>query len=315
MLLLEKRSWLAYIFILRGTPLLRIRWRLVLVVTVATSVTVAHVNYGHFQVGLTVAPFTLVGLALGIFLGFRNNTSYDRFWEGRKLWGALVNTSRSFARQILTLVGPTEPASTVDAAALLAIHRELVYRVIGFVHSFRHHLRNESQPGDAAPFLDAGETERCVSSTNAPQAVLSSLGDQLRALWLRGLIHPMHLPVLEASLTSLTDIQGACERIRNTPIPASYTVLIHRLVAIYVFALPFGLVATIGFWTPVVAAIVAYAFLGLDAIGDEIEEPFGYETNDLPLSTLSTMIEANLRERLPGEPPVRLLQPREGVLQ
>ena len=124
----------------------------------------------------------------------------------------------------------------------------------------------------------------------------------------------MHLPVLEQSLTDLTDIQGACERIKSTPIPSSYTVLIHRIVALYTFSLPFGIVDAVGIATPVVVAIIAYAFFGLDAVGEEIEEPFGTDINDLPLSTLSRMIEINLRQTL-GEAEVPdVLRPVDGVL-
>jgi ion channel-forming bestrophin family protein len=117
----------------------------------------------------------------------------------------------------------------------------------------------------------------------------------------------MHAPVLEASLTQLTDIQGGCERIKSTPIPFSYTALIHRIVALYCFGLPFGLTDTIKALTPIVVAIISYAFFGLDAVGDELEEPFGTDMNDLPLTALSTAIEINIRRRigdtdLPAQP-------------
>jgi ion channel-forming bestrophin family protein len=113
----------------------------------------------------------------------------------------------------------------------------------------------------------------------------------------------MHLPVLEASLTALTDIQGGCERIKLTPIPFSYTTLIHRITAVYCYALPFGLVDVVGNYTPVVCGIVAYAFFGLDVVGDEIEMPFGDDPNDLPLRAITRTIEINLRQRL-GEDPL-----------
>jgi len=293
-IVLGKRSWLALIFVLRGTPLARIWLRLLIVISVAIAVTLVHERYGTFAAGLTTVPFSLVGLALGIFLGFRNNTSYDRFWEGRKLWGGLVNTTRTTARQIQTLIG--QPDS--DARVVTDTHRELTHRVIAYVHCFRHHLRDEAHPGEAAAFLPPDEADALATESNPPQAILHRLGQRYRQLWSQGEIHAYHLVQLDQSLSDLTNLQGACERIKSTPIPASYTVLIHRLVAFYVFALPFGLVSTIGAWTPAVVVLVAYAFLGLDAIGDEIEEPFGTDVNDLPLATISRMIEINLRERL-----------------
>ncbi len=116
-------------------------------------------------------------------------------------------------------------------------------------------------------------------------------------------------------MTEITGIQGACERIKSTPIPASYTVLIHRIVALYCLGLPFGIVTSVGALTPVVVAIVAYAFYGLDAVGSEIENPFGHDPNDLPLTALSRMIEVNLRQGLGEDELPPLLEPVDGILQ
>jgi len=308
LLVLEKKRWLGLLFVLRGSTLPKIWMRLCAVTIVAVAVTVLHEQHGYFVVGLTTTPFSLIALALGIFLGFRNNTSYDRFWEGRKLWGRLVNTSRSLARQITTLIGADSGAGSGEVRQT---HRELVYRLVAYVHAFRHHLRGEEAFEDAKPFLPADEAAALPGESNVPIAILHRMAQRFRELYDEGRIHAMHLPVLEDSLTQLTDIQGGCERIRSTPIPSSYTVLIHRLVATYVFALPFGLVNTVGVFTPEVTFLVAYAFLGLDAIGDEIEEPFGHQDNDLPLTALSRMIEINVRQRVGDTDLPPLLRPDE----
>lgn len=318
MLLLERGNWWRQMATFRGTALMRIWPRLLVVTGIAAVETTLHLNGLWSATGLTVVPFSLVAVALGIFLGFRNNTSYDRFWEGRKLWGQLVNTTRSFARQVQVYVGPHAEGAAVapsDPEALASIHRELVYRIIAYTHAFRQHLRDEDDVAALAGLLSQEEREALSGQLNRPVAILRELGGRLRALWGQGLVHPLHLPALEASLTALTDIQGGCERIKSTPIPSSYTVLIHRIVATYMFALPFGLVDTIGAFTPVVVLIIGYAFFGLDAVGDEIEDPFGTDINDLPLAALSRMIEINLRQTL-GEtevPPV--LTPVDGVLR
>lgn len=303
---------------LQGTALERIWLRLLLTVGCAVVVTILY-ETGRIGATLSTLPFSLIGLALGIFLGFRNNTSYDRFWEGRKLWGRMVNVSRSFTRQIQMMVGPQpgehQSGDPAEEARRTHVHQELVRRVAGYVHVFRHHLRDETDLSDVEGFLPAEEIKRLPDESNRPAAVSARTGERLRELWHEGWIHPMHLPVLEASLTEMTGIQGGCERIKATPIPTSYTILIHRIVASYAFALPFGIVDTVHGWTPVVVLLIAYAFYGLDAIGDEIENPFGHDDNDLPLSTLSRMIEVNLRQRL-GEtdlPP--LLEPKDGLLQ
>lgn len=299
MIVENKPTWLHLVFSYRGSVIPKIWKRVVTNTLVAVVVTLL---YEHFEPEhpplLTLAPFSLIGLALGIFLGFRNNTSYDRFWEGRKLWGRFVNTSRSLSRQIITLIHSADPAEQEELAQL---HRELVYVLIAYIHSARLHLRDqlpERTTQDLAPFLPAAQLEALRSSSNAPIALLMSLGRSFQQAWLRGWVHAMHAPVLEGSLTALTDIQGGCERIKKTPIPFSYTVLIHRIVGVYCLTLPFGIVDQVGYMTPLVVLMISYTFLGLDSIGDEIEDPFGEDVNDLPLSALSRMIEVNLRETL-----------------
>lgn len=321
MLVPEKRySWLRLLIRYRGTALERVRFRVGITTLAAAVITVIDLKVGFFHPDFTVVPFTLIGLALGIFLGFRNNTSYDRFWEGRRLWGQLINTSRTFTRQILTLIGPrafadSETVTEADPHEIKAFRRELVYRVIGFVHAFRYHLRDQDRVDDLHPFFPPEEIEALRAEVNRPTAILQQIGERVRDAWDKGWIHSVHVPLLEQSLTSFTDIQGGCERIKNTPIPLSYTTLIHQIVAIYCFTLPFGIVKTVGQLTPFVVAFVSYSFFGLDAVGDEIENPFGLDPNDLPLSTLSRSIEINLRQRL-GEadlPPMP--KPRRGVLK
>ncbi|MBX7083519.1 MAG: bestrophin [Nannocystaceae bacterium] len=301
----ERRTWWQQLSAWRGTALQRIWPRLALVMAASAVLTWLHVVVDRRFDVLTPLPFSLVGVALGIFLGFRNNASYDRFWEGRRLWGELVNTSRSFARQVLTLVEP-EPAAPQRRQAL-------IHATAGFAHALRGHLRGEPVGAELDALLDDGDREAVRTARHAPLAILSRLGESLAQARRAGAVDPLHVPVLEASLTALTGILGACERIRNTPLPASYTVLIHRIVAVYVFTLPFGILDGIGPFTPIVVGFIAYALLGLDAIGDELENPFGTDANDLPLATLCRGIEINLREAL-GErelPPP--LPPRDGV--
>jgi putative membrane protein len=315
MMVQEKRySWLRLLFRYRGTALARMRGRFVITTLLAIVVTVIDLHIGYFHADLTTVPLTLMGLALSIFLGFRNNTSYDRFWEARKLWGSLVNTSRTMTRQILTLVMEPKEASSTEKDEIAAFQREMVHRLVAYVHALKHHLRDQDRVDDLAPMIVNEEIEGLRKESNRPIAILQRQGDRFCEAYRKNWIHPQHLPVLEQSLISLTDIQGGCERIKNTPIPLSYTSLIHQIVAIYCIALPFGLVKTVGAFTPIVVTIVAYAFYGLDAIGDEIENPFGLDANDLPLSSLSTMIEVNVRQRL-GEtdlPPLR--KPKGGLL-
>jgi putative membrane protein len=308
----EKRPpWLALVLTYRGAALERIRARLLAVFLVALGATLAADHFHVLRTTISLVPFTLIGLALSIFLGFRNNTSYDRFWEGRRLWGALVNVTRSFARKTSVYLAP---ASLEDAPAVDELRRELVHRTIGYAHALRMQLRASFDWGELAEHLPLSEIATLREQRNVPIAILQGTANRLRDAHASGRIHSFHLPALEQSLSELTDIQGGCERIKNTPIPFSYTVLIHQIVAAYCFALPFGLVETLHGWTPIVVLLVAHAFLGLDAVGDEIEDPFGTDPNDLPLATLCRMIEVNLRQSLGEREVPELLLPVDRVL-
>lgn len=314
MIIIERKSWVYQILRIRRALPAVVARRVAVTTAVGLAVTLLHELLNAFAFNLTPLPFTLVGVALSIFLGFRNNTGYDRFWEGRKLWGSMVNVSRSLTRQLLTLVGPR----TIEGGErdeLARVRHELVYALIAYVHALRQHLRDEDALSELDGLLPPELHRSLAGELNRPIAILQWMGDRLRGLYDRGWIHPMHLPVLEGSLTQATDIQGACERIKSTPIPASYTVLMHRIVALYCLGLPFGIVASVGALTPVVVAIVAYAFYGLDAVGTEVEDPFGSDPNDLPLSALSRMIEINLRQRLGEQQLPPMLQPVDGILQ
>ncbi|MBO6934991.1 MAG: hypothetical protein JJ863_08445 [Deltaproteobacteria bacterium] len=318
MIVHPKASWLRTLVYLRGSALTRIWPRLLAVTLVATLVTYLHETYGLLHTDLTVTPFSLIGLALGIFLGFRNNTSYDRFWEGRKLWGRVVNASRTLTRQILTLVGPPfrddRPLEEGEAEAIADFHREAVYRVIAYVHALRLHLRGQDRLQEIDEFLSDDEIAKLVPELNRPIALLQTMGERFREAWEKGWTHPIHVEVLELSLTELAGVQGGCERIKATPIPFSYNLLLHRIVFVYCFTLPFGLVNHVHEFVPVVVALVSYAFFGLDAVGDEIEDPFGEDPNDLPLGAITRMIEINLRQRLGEENLPPLAQPVDHVL-
>jgi len=287
----------------RGSALTNTAPRILVVILVGWFVSYAELDQEWLDTGLTVTPFSLIGLALSIFLGFRNNTAYDRFWEGRKLWGQLVNSSRTFAREVYLYV---------DAYPSL-LHTELVRSVQAYVHVLRQHLRDET-PGEGVEGLIPEELRLSLpESTNAPQKVLMYTVELLDQAHHGGRVKPVHLVELERNLLDMTGEQGGCERIKATPIPHSYTVLIHRLVVLYCIGLPFGIVDAVGHWTPIVSAIVAYAFFSLDEVGGEIENPFGHDPNDLPLLQISTNIQRNLAEMI-GDPIPPAIQPVDRLL-
>ena len=263
----QRLNWLQIMFKVRGSILTRIWGRVLITFLFATAITELYflgILKAEVET-LTPLPFSLIGLALGIFLGFRNNTSYQRFWEGRILWGRLVNTSRTITRQILTLIEPEQDPSPSP------LQRHLVHRVAAYVHALRLHLRDEKEGyADLKRLLPDDDLEALAKSSNPPIAMLHTLGERMAKAWQQGKLNEYHMSVLEQSLTNLTDIQGGCERIKATPIPFSYTLLIHRIVAVYCLALPFGVYDQAKLLTPLVVLLVSYAFYGLDAIGDEI---------------------------------------------
>jgi ion channel-forming bestrophin family protein len=304
-----KRSWI-WIVVRGGKVLPHINRRVLVSVAIAIVTTAVYQWVPAVHLSLTQTPFLLIGLPLGVFLGFRNTSSYDRYWEGRRLWGQIVNTSRSFTRQLLTVV---DAPGDEPPPGLEQLRRDCVHLVIEYVHALRHHLRDQPALGRVERAFGAAFAERLRVEENVPVALLQELAERLRAARRAGWLDPLHLPILEASLTSLTDSQGGCERIKATPLPFSYTVLMHRIVGVYCLLLPFGLADSIGWATPLVVWFVSYAFYGLDAIGDEIEQPFGRDPNDLALSSITRTIEINLRRRLGEEVPPPF-KPRNGLL-
>lgn len=296
MIVRDRPSGLRLFLALRGSVLPRILPALVVNIAIATLVTWSHGDVFQLKITLTTIPFTLIGLPLSIFLGFRNNAAYDRFWEGRKLWGELVLRSRNFARQCLSLIDYPAPAQAGDGLADARVR--MVYRAIAFNHAVRDLLRDQPSGAGLKALLLPAEWEQMERVPNKPDFLMLQMGMDLRQCLKEGRIDPCLAASIDTTLSALTGAGASCERIKNTPVPFSYTLLLHRTAYLYCFLLPFGLVDSIGFMTPFVVAIVAYTFFGLDALGDEIEEPFGLEPNDLPLDAICRAIEIDLRSAL-----------------
>lgn len=318
-MIIRPRSYWEILFATAAGANLPETWLRILFVTlVATVVTFVYHRYEWWDYDIGPVPFSLVGLALSIFLGFRNNEAYERFWEGRCLWGRLVNVSRTLARQLFTLVevpqNVEQPDSADEHTELGMFRREMVHRLIAYAHALRHHLRDDDSAAELAALLPPDELAALRAADNVPMLLLQRIGERMAWAREQGWVGEVLMAQLDNSLTEIAAIQGGCERIRATPLPTSYTVLMHRIVAVYCLALPFGIIKEVQLLTPVVVLCIAYAFFGLDAIGDEIEEPFGTHPNDLPLAALSRTIEINLRQLL-GEqnlpPPV---EPVGGLL-
>ncbi|WP_151087199.1 bestrophin family protein [Hymenobacter baengnokdamensis] len=291
MIIREKDNWLRLLFVWHGSVLPQILPRLLALLVLSVGVVLGHGQLMHYKVPLTAAPFTLFGVTLAIFLGFYNNASYDRFWEGRKQWGALLNTTRSLARQALTLSSPPggEPAA-----------RPFVRLLIAFTYALKHQLRHTDPAPDLTRLLPAPLAQAVHQATYRPMLLLLELGRWVQQGRKAGQLDTTTQLAFDHNFNQLSDIVGGCERLAGTPIPYTYSVMLHRTVYLYCFLLPFGLVDSTGWLTPLIVVFVAYTFMALDAIMREIEEPFGTGPNDLALNTMSHMIEATLLE-LAGE--------------
>ena len=286
MIVRDRPSAWRLFFILRGSVLPRIKGQLLVTIGISVAVTLAHGRLFDTKVTLTPIPFSLIGLALAIFLGFRNSASYDRWWEGRKLWGELIIRSRSLARLWLNHVEPE------DAAARLQVRR-----LIAFAFALKQQLRGTGAE-QAATLLPAADWSDPAYAVNPPDFILRRFSAGVAAALKARRVEPMMAAEMEENLTALSAIQAGCERIRTTPLPFAYTLMLHRTAYLYCLMLPFGLVDSIGFTTPLVVGLISYTFFGLDSLGDEIEEPFGVLSNDLPLDALCARTETDLRSAL-----------------
>jgi putative membrane protein len=234
-------------------------------------------------VPLNPSVFAILGISLAIFHGFCNNAAYDRFWEGRKLWGTLVWLSRNIARQVMTLPNVS-----------MAEKQAFIRHQIAFVHSLRQQLRGEDNTANLQRLLTVEEQQAVVGQNFIALRLTQIMGQMLANWQAEQKIDVWQWQSLDTTLGEIAHVQAGCERINNTPIPYAYFVLLHRTVYLYCFMLPFGLGNTIGWVTPFVVSFVGYTFMALNEIVDEISEPFGTGENELPLGMMCDTIETQL---------------------
>ncbi|MGE0449481.1 MAG: bestrophin family protein [Vicinamibacterales bacterium] len=271
------------------------------------TVAVLYAKGGLTFLALPHLPLGMMGAALSIFLAFRNNSAYDRWWEARKLWGALVNDARTFAREALTLVDHEE----VDGE--LPRH-DLVHWQIAYVHALRCHLRRQNAYPEIAGRLEPGVVAWLRQQHNLPAAMLLHAGRMLRTLFDSGRIDAYRFVQMDSTLSRLCDIQGACERIKNTPLPRQYEYFPRVMVGAYCLMLPFGFVEGLGLLTPLASTLVSFIFVVLDSIGRDVEAPFENTVHDTPMGQLSRTIEINLRDMMGESRVPREVAPIDGFV-
>ena len=291
MIVRSRPTALQLLYVMRGSVVPRILPRLIVIAVLSGVVVWLHREWPAYFPDYTAAPFALLGLALSIFLGFRNNACFDRWWEARRQWGQLIVELRSFGREIAALLPGTDPETA-------ALRRRMLHRGIAYAYALADSLRATAHGAELTRYLEPEEHRRMTASRGHPDTLVREMAADLAACLRDRRFGDIIYQGLVGHLTAISGIQAACERIRHTPLPFAYTLLLHRTAYLFCLLLPFGLVDNLGFATPLVAAIVAYTFFGLDELGDELEEPFGLAQNDLPVKAMARMIEISLLETL-----------------
>ncbi|WP_430445269.1 MAG: bestrophin family protein [Pseudomonas piscis] len=298
MIVRSKPNLLGVLFSLKGSIAKRIALRSLLVTLLAAAIVLIETLHPAFFSKVNATPFTLLGLSLSIFMSFRNNACYDRWYEARKALGSIVTDVRSLIRET-QVIGDTQERG--------AILRNLC----GFAHALKARLRQEDELGVAGTWLSQLPP---AATPNVSDNVLRLVSRQCSGLAESGRLSEWRYMLIANLLAGMTTAQTTCERIKATPLPFPYTLLLHRTSYMFCILLPFAMAEPLGWLTPIFTAIVSYTFFGLDAIGDELEDPFGRDENDLPLDAIVRNIEREILDALGDTELPPVLEPVDYVL-
>ncbi|AFY70368.1 hypothetical protein Pse7367_2101 [Thalassoporum mexicanum PCC 7367] len=280
-------NWFRQVFQLRGSVIPNVLPR------AALCGMFAGVVYICSKYGLTLnTPFLgsfIANIVLGLLLVFRTNTAYERFWEGRKAWGTLVNTTRNLARQIWVSVGEIEPSDRKKKIAALRL-------LVAFAVSMKLHLRHRSLNAELAALVMPSQFKKLQQMHHPSLEIAFWIGDYMQKQYERGCLAMHQLVSMHDLLAVMVDVLGSCERIQKTPIPIAYAIHLRQLLLIYCLSLPFQLVSEIGWLTIPTTALASFTLMGIEEIGVEIEDPFGCDPNDLPLNAICSTMLRNIED-------------------
>lgn len=253
------------------------------------GILISLLHHLNFPVALPVLVAFVPNIVLGLLLVFRTNTAYERFWEGRKCWGSLVNDVRNLARQIWIAVQERTPEDRQDKITVLRL-------LVAFAIAMKLHLRQQPPNQELVPFVSLEQFQTLQTMNNPPLEVALWIGDYLQGQYLRGRLNIYQLSATHKLLDSMVDALGASERILKTPIPLAYALHLKQLLLIYCFSLPFQLVEGVGWLTGPIVGVFSFTLLGIEEIGIEIENPFGMDPNDLPLDAICHTMQRNIAD-------------------
>lgn len=254
----------------------------------------------HFEMPVSqpILGSVIPSIVLGLLLVFRTNTAYERFWEGRKCWGSLVNNIRNLARQIWVSIDEILPEDKNNKITALNL-------LVAFAVTTKLHLRGEAVNSELEDLMPSTKYIKLKIMNNPPIEVAFWIGDYLQEQYHRNCLNSYQLTSMQELLNNLVDNLGACERILKTPMPLAYAIHLKQLLLLYCFLLPFQIVDSLGWWTGLIAALVGFTVFGIEAIGLEIENPFGYDPNDLPLDTICDTMKRNIDDLITLTPNAR----------
>jgi ion channel-forming bestrophin family protein len=282
---LEQKNWFAIAFRIQGSVIPTIASRVLLCGLFGLCISV--LSFYKIPVGHKVLGNVVPSIVLGLLLVFRTNTAYERFWEGRKAWGAIVNNIRNLSRLIWVAIVELDPLHRYEKEETLKL-------LVAFAVTTKLHLRSQPVDDQVEELVTPLQFTKLQTIGNPPLEVVFWISDYLQAKQELGQIGLYQMNELQGLLNSLVDTLGACERILRTPIPLAYAIHLKQLLLIYCLLLPFQVVDEIGWWTAPVVSLISFTLFGIEAIGVEIENPFGTDPNDLPLDTICNTVQKNI---------------------
>ncbi|KVN71557.1 hypothetical protein WM03_17160 [Burkholderia ubonensis] len=294
MIVRPRQNWLQMLFVWNGSVLQSIIPQLVFMAIVSTLAVFTNGRIFGEKIPLNTAPFTLFGLALAIFLAFRNNASFERFKEARHLWGDVLIASRTLTSQMRRYL-----PDHVDHA----LRNQTIDLLIAFVYALKHQLRHTDPADDLTRVLGRARTDALSGKVYKPVALLDEIRGNLARMLARAPDAGTTRWMVDEQINRLGNAVGGCERIASTPIPFAYSVLLHRTVYAYCVLLPFGLVDSTEFFTPLICVFISYTLIALEAIANEVAEPFSTAPNALALDAMARTIERSVLELCGAELP------------
>ena len=261
------------------------------------GVFISLLQFFNLPVSMPIFSSIVPSIVMGLLLVFRTNTAYERFWEGRKFWGTLVNNVRNLARQIWVAIEEKDPQD-------IELKKSVLRLLPAFAVAMKLHLRQEPINPELEPLMSPAQYQKLKSMNNPPLEIAFWIEDYMHEQYERNCLDVYQLTAMNELLNSMIDVLGGCERILKTPIPLAYAIHLKQLLLLYCLALPFQMVKDLSWGTGLVVALISFTLFGIEEIGIEIENPFGHDANDLPLNNICATMQRNMDDLISLSPSV-----------